>query len=87
MSPSVELFSILQIYVAVSVCIAHLYIQQQQSPTTSLKPLCSVCFARLTLQILSSGKPRIELSRIVLSTALFVQSVCVFFTVVLLVVV
>ncbi len=86
MSPTVELFSILQIYVAVSVSIAHLYIQQQQSPATSLKPLCSVCFARLTLQILSSSKPRVELSKLVLSTALFVQSVCVLFPVVLLVV-
>ncbi len=87
MSPCVDMFSTLQVYVAVSVPIAHLYIQQQQSPAASLKPSCSVCYARLTLQILSSGKPRIELSKVVLSTALFVQSICVLFPVLLLVVV
>ena len=72
MSPSVEVFSILQVYVTVSLSIAYLYIQYYQSPAASLKPLCSVCFARLTMQILSLGKPRIELCKIVLSTALFV---------------
>ncbi|DBB04419.1 TPA: hypothetical protein ACH3X1_012901 [Trebouxia sp. C0004] len=51
-----------------------------------LKRLCSVRCARLILQILRPGKPRKELSKVVVSTALFVQSIGVF-SVVLLVVV